>query len=1119
MNPRHSCFFALILGAISVACPAQSIPVAPVAPAAVSADFYRNEAIVFEKSETTYRMRADGTGERDVHIVARIQSQGAAQQFGVLAFSYASAYETPTIKLVRVHKSDGSVIDTPATDAIEMPADVSRQAPLYSDLKEKHIPVRSLSPGDTLEYEVDTSIDKPEAPGQFWGADHFTAPGTVIVLSEVLRLEFPADKYVQVWSPNHKPMIDERNGLRTYTWNVAQLVTAPKSAGHDGVKPNLPKDPDEDADSRKLPSVAWTTFHSWDEVGAWYRSLASKRAEPTDAIRARANELTLAAKTPEDQIRALYGYVSAHTRYIGIDFGIGRYEPHTAADVLANQYGDCKDKDTLLEALLRAKGFSTAPALIGAGIAPVPDVPSPAVFNHVITTVNLPGGRIWLDSTPQAAPYRYLSALLRDTKALVVAQDGPAALVSTPASPPWSFTAHFEANAILDTEGKLTGNIAATYHDDDEVLVRVLAQNVAPAEWDKASQLISAATGFGGTTSNTEFSNAADAAQPIAVSYHYERHPYGDWDNRRIVPLLPMPEFSALDTDASAPQEDIQLGAIRTLTAVSHIKLPDGYRTDLPDPVHVKTDFATFDKTYRFDGRTLTVERTISILKTKVPKDDWKKYQAFTKDIGLSGEPWITLLPPSPKLAAMDTSTRPSLNGKPVDTKSVKESKTVTIPVKNLPKPAPSAEPTSAAATSEGSATAGDLLRTAWERLRSGDLEGARESLDKAKAKDPTEENLWSTYGAIAATEHDYDDAVADFRKELAGHPDNVTAVMAMAQAQSQNSDSVGARATLQDFLTAHPDNQHVAQFLAALQEHAEDYKAALRTLEPIAAQHPDDRSIRLQQADVLVRMSRNDEAAAAAASVLDGADDPDVLNNAAYLLSETGQNLSVAEDASRRSIAKLEAESAGITADQANSRAFAQANLLVASWDTLGWILFKEGKLDEAKPLLSAAWHASLRAEVGSHLAQLYEAMGNKNDALSTWNFASAALGKDDSPEVRQQIHEGIRRLSSAAQSPAKSNLQDLRTWTISRPAGVSGWGTYRLEITSTGVIEARQMTGEKGITGVDPEIGAMKFPELIPSGSKAHLLRSAVVSCSMGKTCQVVLVPDGGLQTEAAQ
>ena len=117
---------------------------------------------------------------------------------------------------------------------------------------------------------------------------------------------------------------------------------------------------------------------------------------------------------------------------------IGRYQPHTASEVLADQYGDCKDKDTLLEALLRAKGFSTSPALVGAGIAPVPEVPSPAMFNHVITTVNLPGGRIWLDSTPMVSPYRYLGAIIRDQKALVVPADGPATLETTPAK--WSLS-------------------------------------------------------------------------------------------------------------------------------------------------------------------------------------------------------------------------------------------------------------------------------------------------------------------------------------------------------------------------------------------------------------------------------------------------------------------------------------------------------------------------------------------------------------------------------------------------------------------------------------------------------------------------------------------------------
>ncbi len=107
--------------------------------------------------------------------------------------------------------------------------------------------------------------------------------------------------------------------------------------------------------------------------------------------------------------------------------------------------------------------------------------------------------------------------------------------------------------------------------------------------------------------------------------------------------------------------------------------------------------------------------------------------------------------------------------------------------------------------------------------------------------------------------------------------------------------------------------------------------------------------------------------------------------------------------------------------------------------------------------------------------------------------------------------------KAAGAKPGPAGAiDLQNLRTFKIHRPSGVSGWGTFRLEITTAGVIEAQQMSGEQKIAGIKSEIGAMKFPELLPPGSKAHLLRTAVASCSIGATCDVVLVLGANLKTE---
>ena len=1128
---RSTLLPALTVILLPLVSPAQT-PAKPAptpAPAATTPSF-SDQALVFERYDNTWRMHADGTGERDVHVLLRLQSEGAAQQFGVLSFSYASANETPIIQLVRVHKPDGTTVDTPATDAIDMPAAVTREAPLYSDLKEKHLPVRSLSAGDTLEYEARFTIDKAEAPGQFWGAYHFSLPGSVIVLEETLTLEVPAGKYVQVWSPNHKPTITDNKGLRTYTWTVPQLVPAPKATGDDSSKATPPKDPDEDADGRKLPSVAWTTFHSWAEVGDWYRSLALAQAQPTDAIRARAAELTKDAKTPEDQVRALYRFVSTQTRYVGIDFGVGRYQPHAAAEVLANQYGDCKDKDTLLEALLHAKGFTTAPALIGAGIAPVPDVPSPAVFNHVITTVELPSGRIWLDSTPAVAPYRYLVSQIRDQKALVVPASAPAELASTPAAAPYPFTANFTANATLDADGKLTGHMTASYRDDDEILVRALAVSVAPAEWDKASQYISSNSGFGGTTSDTHFTNVDDYAAPIVVTYDYARHPFGDWDNRRIIPLFPVLDLTTLGSDATEPQEDIQLGAPRTLVATSTIKVPDGYRVDPPDPIHVKTDFATFDQTYRFDGKQLIVERTVAVLKNKLPKSDWKRYQAFTKDASLETEPWIQLIQPQKNLTIRvekpPAETAKSTSAPPASPKPRGESKAVTVPASPSPNNQVAATPPASSASPEAAlpdnASVADLMNQAQNLLRMGDLGGAKESLDKVKAKNPGEENLWSMYGFVAEMERNDDDAIADFRKELAAHPDNANTTGALANLQARTGDSLGARRTLSTFLD-HYQDQRLSLYLASLENTAYDYNGALKTLNAAAAHNPDDRQIRLQISYTLLRLDRKEEAAAAAKSVLDGTDDPGLLNDAAYELSESGVDFATAEAASRRSIDLLEQKSTTISAQEANSRTFAEANLLIASWDTYGWILFREGKPADAKPWIAAAWRDDLRAEVADHLGQVDEALGLKNDALTAYAFAADALTSGDTPDVRGHIHDSIARLKAAGakelRAPGAATTQELRTYNVLRPAGVSGWGTFRLEITTAGVIDAQQMSGEQSISGIKPLIAAMKFPELLPPNSKAHLLRSAVVSCSLAsaKTCEVVIVPNGGLQTEA--
>ena len=44
----------------------------------------------------------------------------------------------------------------------------SREAPVYTDYRQKHITVPGLRPGEVLEYDMVTVIHTPLAAGQFW---------------------------------------------------------------------------------------------------------------------------------------------------------------------------------------------------------------------------------------------------------------------------------------------------------------------------------------------------------------------------------------------------------------------------------------------------------------------------------------------------------------------------------------------------------------------------------------------------------------------------------------------------------------------------------------------------------------------------------------------------------------------------------------------------------------------------------------------------------------------------------------------------------------------------------------------------------------------------------------
>ena len=988
---------------------------------------YEAEPVVVEQYTSIFRMAADGTGTHEMALRARLQTAAAIKDYGVVSVQYAGNSEHVEFDYVRVRRQDGTIAETTTDDAIEMPLPVTQAAPFYSDLKQKQLPVRSLRPGDTLEWKARVVRTKAEAPGQFWGQESFI--DDVVVRSQVLELHVPAAVHLTVSSPAAKPVESTDDTGHVYRWEHAQLkptVGAEAEAAKELKKKAVWTEAQElDWREGKLPDVAWTTFADWAAVGAWYRTLEAGRTQPDEKIRAKVAELTAGKTTDQAKAEAVYQYVDSQVRYIGVAFGIGRYQPHQATQVLENQYGDCKDKHTLLAAMLEVLGLKPQAVLIGYGIRFDQAVPSPGSFNHAITQVQLDGKAVWLDSTAEGSPFRVLNPLLRGRSALLVPETGEATIERTPETLPFAAFQTFTAEGSLDAQGVSNSHIVLTERGDLEVALREAFDQASPAQYGELVQGMANGIGYAGVTSKPEISGRDDTAQPLKVSFDYKRDRAGDWANLRIIPqlapsLLPRPDLK------EPPVADIELGTPRVETSTSAMKLPAGWTAELPEAIHQKCAWATFDQTYRREFGSVFATRRIEVLAQHVPQAEWKQYSKFAEAVDLGNDTYIVLArAPGEKAAAVEA---PAEAGAP------------------------------------------ELTRDALTAIQEKDFQTAEKLLTRAQAEDPNLAGIWSAWGFLHSQEEKWPQTVADFRHELNLHPDLTRVYPGLVYAEQMAGQRSEAELTLREWSVAQPDDPAPATRLVATIDADGNPAGAVAAGREAEKRLPTDKridpafQIALGKAEILAP-GEKEAGRTRLVALLTPSASPETLNDAAYVLADASLELALAESSTRKALDSMEADAHAWTLDSYSPENKSTVNLESATWDTLGWVLFREGKPAEALTWVKPAWTNRQSAEEGEHLGDIYNALHQAPSALAAYRLAHtlAAAGSDSKAKAR--LDEKVTTLEKAGVQVAGEMAQTGlgRTIVLGKARGLSGSAEYRLLMRAGKVVEVNSVSSNQ--------------------------------------------------------
>lgn len=1063
---------------------------------------YSNEPAVIEHNATLFRYAADGTGQRTQQSQILMQNDAVVRQFGVISFGYAASFEHVEFHYVRVRKPNGTVVVTDTSAAQDMPTEVTREAPLYSDQRQMQVPVQGLAVGDRLEYEVVVHVQKAEAPGQFWSALNFEH--TSVARDQVIELRYPKTVKLTVLSPEYAPAKHEEAGEIVYRWHLDQAK--PTVAPPGGMAPVA-----DDTPPSLVPDVAWTTFSDWAAVGNWYRDLAGNRGDVSPEVKAKAASLIAGASTDEEKINRLYRYVSMQIHYIGIDFGIGRYQPHSAAEVLSNGYGDCKDKHTLLAALLAAQGFHADPVLIGMNIEIDKDLPAPNSFNHVITAVELPGGkRLWLDSTAEIAPEGMLTMPLRDKDALLIASaPGVPRLVKTPADLPFVAADSYNIKATLSAEGKLTAHFDATLHGDLELYMRAALFMGGRGQWAQVGQAISQGMGFGGTVTDFVPQGVDDPAAPLHLTYAYERDPFGDWPNRRIIAMIPNALFSTATYDKQPPKA-IELGAVRVESAHSEIALPPGFRVDkLPEPVHARSSFAAFDLSYGMQGSTLVTDERLQITATSVPAAKWEEYNAFSRDIQNNDGLFLQL-----NEHAASNSTSGSTHADKGET---------TV----------HAAPNAGTGQTYDAATQA-LMAEAQDALQQGDVSTAQARFDQARTAHQDEPGMWAFASELAARKGNDIEGQTDMQKEIDLHPEEreklLPALLFFELKQKHNADAAN---TLEAMRQLDPNKPEWTRQEAALMLEDKRYEDAIALLEDAALHNPGDKWTLLALGNAQIAGGRTREATRTLETSLEGATDPMLLNDGAYALAEHNLDLPLAAKDARAALDLLEAKTRAVVPDKVEQADLGTQTLLSAAWDTYGFIQMTQGNTTQAEPYLRAAWVSSQHPEVGYHLGTLLEKEGQPQQALDAYLLAQSAgprFSQSDALQARVSALEKQGLQPVRSDNTGSTQLADQRLVNLPLLVKQHSTADYLIFATTSGIDAVRWLKGDgllaQQTAAVEKTLIAAlnknRATLLQPPDSTAKLIRRGVLSCSPEiHSCQFVvfLTQDARMPAPAIQ
>jgi len=588
--------------------------------------------------ETTYTIDAKGQAVEHVRRVVKIlRPQGRK-------YGYPSVWFDKDSKVLSMHVWS---IDPAGHEYAMKDSEISEYSPpgeggmLYVDEKAKVAEPPGRDPGGIVAYEYEER-ERPYLAETTWAFQ-----SSIPYLKQSFTLVLPQGfTYTTTWS-NH----DKTDGAdlenHSYRWEMNNEPAIDLE--------NVPMHPSEESLAGRMtvhytgPGLAEPQDGTWQGIGLWYDQLSRDRLTPSPEIAAKAAELTAGKTDFYDKADAIATFLQKQIRYFVIEMGVGGFQPHAAAEIFKGRYGDCKDKATLLSAMLASVGIHSALVMVDTARGVVDPKDPSIVGDHMIGAIEIPkgyespklhsvvttkSGRRYLifDPTWELTPFGQVEDNLQGSYALLI-EGNESDVIQIPVMSPELNTIRRTASFQLNPDGSLKGTVVDKRFGDLAERRRSLFTR---EDAKQQQEYMDRAVGhdlMAASLTGLKVENADDLSKDVTTSFDIQAAHYASATGPLLMVRPRVLGSYSLDVDSKTRKVAIDLESTMKATDEYDIALPDGYVVDeLPDPVKEDFGFAAYESKTELRGNSLHYSRTFTMREVMLPAE---KYSELRKLAGV----------------------------------------------------------------------------------------------------------------------------------------------------------------------------------------------------------------------------------------------------------------------------------------------------------------------------------------------------------------------------------------------------------------------------------------------------------------------------------------------------